>query len=169
MSDERYILWPDKLGGQSNAWALPKDYSLVEIDFGRIGVRDNGFISVIESKGVLPFSIERVFWTYFTPGEIIRGQHAHYRTEEIIVAVTGEIKVSLEFPDGTTQSIILSKPNVGVYIPPYAWRRMEYSHNAVQLAIASLPYDASDYIRDKAAWHSIYGADLSTVEDEVGE
>jgi WxcM-like, C-terminal len=157
-----------KLSSHTKRWPLPKSYELVVIDFGRIGGRDNGFISVVDLNGAIPFSIERIFWTYFTPQEIIRGQHAHYGIEEVILAVAGEINVSLEFPDGSIQSTLLSKPHIGVYIPPYAWRKMEYSHNAVQLAIASQLYDANDYIRDKSDWLSIYSEGLSESGEDPG-
>jgi mannose-6-phosphate isomerase-like protein (cupin superfamily) len=126
------------------------------IDFGRIGERDTGYISVADGLKSLPFPIARVFWTYYTPEEIIRGRHAHYRTEQVLIAVAGEIAVTLEFPDGSIQAIRLAKPNKGVYIPPYAWHTMQYSHNAVQLAIASQPFLAQDYIRDKTLWRQTY-------------
>lgn len=147
-------------------WPKPASYDVLMVDFGRIGERDTGYISVAESQGKLPFTPSRVFWTYFTPEEIIRGRHAHYQTEQVLIAVAGEISVTLEFPDGSIQAVRLSKPNIGVYIAPYVWHTMQYSHNAVQLAIASMPYEAADYIRDKAEWRRIYGV---VAPDSVGE
>jgi mannose-6-phosphate isomerase-like protein (cupin superfamily) len=138
-------------------WPKPTTFEILLLDFGRIGERDTGYISVAEPQGKLPFAPSRVFWTYFTPEEIVRGRHAHYRTEQVLVAVAGEIAVTLEFPDGSIHAVRLAKPNHGLYIPPYTWHTMQYSHNAVQLAIASLPYEAADYIRDKEEWRRIYG------------
>jgi len=62
--------------------------------------------------------------------------------------VTGRIVVITELPDGEILTFPLERANVGVYIPPNVWHTMQYSHTAVQLVLASCPYDASDYIRD---------------------
>jgi mannose-6-phosphate isomerase-like protein (cupin superfamily) len=148
-------------------WPKPEKFEVLVLDFGRIGGRETGYISVADGIKSLPFQIARVFWTYFTPEEIIRGRHAHYRTEQVLIAVAGEISVTLEFPDGSIQAVRLSKPNTGVYIPPYVWHTMQYSHNAVQLAMASTPYEASDYIRDKAQWRQTYGVASPDFEEAM--
>src|SRR5687767_8911140 len=59
-------------------------------EFGKIGDSTIGYISVAESRA-LPFVVQRVYWTYFTPHEVIRGHHAHKTLQQIIVAVAGEI------------------------------------------------------------------------------
>jgi hypothetical protein len=61
----------------------------------KIGSSSIGFISVAENKD-LPFPIERVYWTYFTPNEVIRGNHAHKSLKQILLAVSGEIKIETE-------------------------------------------------------------------------
>lgn len=39
--------------------------------------------------------------------------------------------------------------NYGLYLPPMIWREMDnFSSGSVCLALASEPYDASDYYRD---------------------
>ena len=43
----------------------------------------------------------------------------------------------------------LTKPNIGVHIPPLIWAtQFNYSADAVLLVIASDNYDRDDYIRD---------------------
>jgi mannose-6-phosphate isomerase-like protein (cupin superfamily) len=118
------------------------------IEFGRIGESAIGYITVTESNQ-LPFVVQRMFWTYYTPESITRGRHAHHKTEQILIAVSGKIIVSTESANGEKQMFTLKSPEQGVYIPPNVWHTMEYSHNAVQLALASTPYNAFDYIRDK--------------------
>ncbi|HRE98826.1 MAG TPA: FdtA/QdtA family cupin domain-containing protein [Flavobacteriales bacterium] len=118
------------------------------IDFNQIGDSAIGFISVAESQRKLPFEIKRVFWTYYTPQNVTRGRHAHYVTEQVLIAVAGTIKVSVEIPGAEKLEYLLDSPSKGLYLPPNAWHTMEYSHNAVQLALASTNYDESDYIRD---------------------
>lgn len=117
------------------------------ITFPKLGESSIGYISVTEAESHVPFTINRVFWTYYTPESIVRGRHAHYQTEQVLVAVTGRIIVTTEEPDGTIQVFNLESPNEGVYIPPNCWHTMQYSHTAVQLVFASTKYNEFDYIR----------------------
>lgn len=117
------------------------------INFPKLGASDIGYISVTEQDKIIPFYVERVFWTYFTPESIVRGRHAHHATQQVLVAAAGRIIVTTEMPDGTVDVFRLEDPNVGVYVPPCAWHTMQYSHSAVQLVFASAPYNEADYIR----------------------
>lgn len=117
------------------------------IDFGKLGESSIGYISVAQNDR-LPFKVERVFWTYYTPESIVRGRHAHYKTEQVLIAVTGRIIVNTEDAAGNLLSFVLDDPSKGVYLPPHVWHTMQYSHTAVQMVFASTPYDAADYIRD---------------------
>lgn len=118
------------------------------IDFPKIGMPEIGYISVLEQSKILPFEVQRVFWTYYTPESIVRGRHAHHKTEQVLIAVSGRINVTVEMPDGGVEIHRLEDPHMGLYVPPNAWHSMQYSHSAVQLVLASLPYDEQDYIRN---------------------
>lgn len=115
--------------------------------FPKLGQSALGYISVAE-KECLPFVPKRIYWTYFTPEDVSRGGHAHLELEQILVAVAGKITLNIELAGGKCFEFILDSPNKGVYIPSMAWRTMKYSHNAVQLCIASAEYQENDYIRD---------------------
>jgi hypothetical protein len=117
------------------------------IDFSKIGKSVEGFISICEGDKHVPFEIKRVFWTYFTPDNIIRGRHAHLNTEMVLVAVAGKIIVNTEMPGGITDSFILDNPNVGVYLPKLCWHTMQYSHSSVQMVLTNTLYDEKDYVR----------------------
>ena len=117
------------------------------INFPKIGNTALGYISLAE-KDTLPFDVKRIYWTYFTPEDVERGAHAHYELEQILVAVAGRITVNTEMPDGSKQTFILESPDKGVFLPKYSWHIMQYSHNAVQMCIASMVYEEIDYIRD---------------------
>lgn len=117
------------------------------IQFKSIGKSDIGYISLAE-KEMLPFVPQRIYWTYFTPEDVIRGHHSHYNLEQILVAVAGKIIVTTELKNGDKNEFILESPKIGLYIPKMCWRVMRYSHNAVQMCIASEVYDEKDYIRD---------------------
>ncbi len=117
------------------------------IKFPKIGQPSLGYISLAE-KDLLPFEVNRIYWTYFTPENVERGGHSHLELEQILVAVAGQVTVVTEMPGGMKKEFILDSPDKGLYIPKLCWREMRYSHNAVQMCIASIVYDEADYIRD---------------------
>ncbi len=117
------------------------------IQFPKIGKTIEGYISVAEND-LLPFDVKRVYWTYFTPESISRGGHAHHELEQILVAVAGKIVVTTQMPGEPEQKFILDCANQGLYMPKYCWHTMQYTHNSVQMCIANMSYQESDYIRD---------------------
>lgn len=124
------------------------------IEFPRIGSTMQGYISVSENDS-LPFEVNRVYWTYYTPESITRGGHAHYELEQILVAVAGKIIVETEMPGDIKERFILESPSVGLVIPKCCWRVMQYTHSSVQMCIASLAYEEKDYIRDYEVFKKI--------------
>ena len=128
------------------------------INFSKFGDSEIGYISVAEQQQLVPFGIQRIFWTYYTPKSIVRGRHAHYVSEQVLIAVAGRITVLTELANGTMQTFRLEDPNVGLYVPPHAWHTMQYSNSAVQLALSSIPYNAADYIRDYNEFKRVWQA-----------
>ncbi len=119
----------------------------VLFNFPKIGSPPLGYISMAENE-TLPFEVKRIYWTYFTPEEVERGGHSHLQLQQILVAVSGIITVKTEMTSGEKNVFILDAPYKGLFIPKLCWRDLKYSHNAVQMCIASIAYDESDYIRD---------------------
>ena len=117
------------------------------IEFAKVGSPSIGFISVAENQQ-LPFSVERVYWTYFTPNEVIRGNHAHKNLQQILLAVAGQITIETETKTGIKTSFTLTKPHHGLFIPSLCWRTLQFSHNAVLLCLASAQFTEADYIRN---------------------
>ena len=126
------------------------------IEFPKLGEPGIGYISVTEQSQLVPFEVRRIFWTYYTPESIVRGRHAHHRTEQVLVAAAGRITVTTELADGTIELFRLEDPHVGLYVPPHAWHTMQYSHSAVQLVLASAVYEESDYIRKHDVFKQIW-------------
>ena len=118
------------------------------IRFDSIGSSKLGYITAVQYPENLPFVVKRVYWTYFTPHNVERGNHAHFDLHQIIVAVSGIIRFSIEGPDGSRSEFILDNPDVGLYLPPMHWRTIHFSHTAVLLCLASQEYQAEDYIRE---------------------
>jgi WxcM-like protein len=116
------------------------------INFPKIGESSLGYISLAEKEN-LPFVPKRIYWTYYTPEDVVRGNHSHYELEQILVALAGKINVTLITSDGKQHDFVLDTPDKGLFIPKMCWRTMKYSHNSAQMCIASMEYSESDYIR----------------------
>jgi len=109
----------------------------------------DGSLAVIEADGgPLPFPIRRVYYLHSVPEGAKRGGHAHRRLEQMLVAVSGRLRVLLD--DGAERrSEELSDPTVGLYLPTMVWRELvDFDAGTVCLVIASRPYEPEDYIRD---------------------
>lgn len=118
------------------------------INFDSIGDTSLGYITIAQKNKKVPFEIKRVYWTYYTPHHVVRGNHAHHKLEQLIFAVSGVIDFELENNNGQKFSFKLDKPDVGLYIPPLHWRVIKFSHSSVLLCLASEEYKEEDYIRD---------------------
>lgn len=118
------------------------------ITLSKIGSGDLGYISVVENSELIPFEIKRVYWTYYTPQDVLRGGHAHKDLKQLIVAVSGKIIFNTEDLDGNKMEFILDSPDKGLYIPEKIWRDIKFSHNAVLLCLASEKYSEEDYYRE---------------------
>jgi hypothetical protein len=113
-----------------------------------IGDSSIGYITISELQKDIPFDIKRVYWTYYTPQNVVRGYHAHKKLRQVIFAVSGIIRFKVECRDGLKHEFLLDQPHIGLYLPPYTWREIQFSHNAVLLCLASEWFEESDYIRE---------------------
>ena len=118
------------------------------IKFKSIGSSNLGYISVAEEFNDVPFQIKRTYWTYYTPQNVLRGGHANIDKEMVIIAVSGSIEIEVELKSGFKNTYLLNSPDEGLYLPKLCWHTMKYSHNAVQLVLASNLYSEDDYVRD---------------------
>lgn len=107
-----------------------------------------GSLTAGESPGQLPFVPQRYFLVFDVPGKEVRGEHAHRRCHQFLVAAHGSVTVMAD--DGrASEEFVLDGPDLGLYLPPMVWAaQYRYSPDAVLLVLASDPYDAADYIRD---------------------
>lgn len=125
------------------------------LHFPSNGAPSEGYLTVATGNTGIPFAIRRAFWTYFTPNNVTRGRHAHYETEMVIIAVHGRIRLSTELLSGELSEFVLEQPEQGLYLPPLCWHVMAYSHDAVQLVLASTEYNPADYIRSYPEFREI--------------
>jgi oxalate decarboxylase/phosphoglucose isomerase-like protein (cupin superfamily) len=118
------------------------------IQFPKI-VDPRGNLTFIQNPQQIPFSIQRVFWTYDVPGGEKRGGHAYNKQEEVIIALSGSFDVIVVNEKGENTTFSLNRSCFGLYLPPSTWRQMEnFSTNSLALHLSSSKYDESDYVRD---------------------
>lgn len=107
-----------------------------------------GQLVALEESREIPFEIKRIYYMYDTLTDVVRGCHAHKSLQQIIISVHGSCKIRLD--DGNEiETVILNKPNEGLYIANTVWREIyDFSPDAVLLVLASEYYEESEYIRN---------------------
>ena len=107
-----------------------------------------GDLTVVEGSSDIPFEIKRVYYLYNVPCNSFRGGHAHLDLEQVLFALSGSFRVTLN--DGQkTERKWLSDPSEGLYLKNMVWRELDcFSQGSVLMVLASRHYDEGDYIRD---------------------
>ena len=121
------------------------DCTIIELDKHH---HKKGNISVVENRKTIPFEIKRAYYLYDIPGGESRGGHAHKELSQLIIAASGSFSVTLD--DGNVKrTFTLNRPYQGLLVVPGIWRTLDdFSSGSVCLVLASMVYDAADYIRD---------------------
>tara|TARA_Y100001963_G_scaffold156137_2_gene248957 strand:- start:391 stop:813 length:423 start_codon:yes stop_codon:yes gene_type:complete len=122
-----------------------KDVKLLNL---RTFIEPDGNLVPMESKYDIPFNIKRIFYVYGVNDQNDRGKHAHYKTKQVLICLSGEVEVVVD--DGThRKKYNLTKPNQAVYIPEMIWDEQRYlTKDSVLLVLANTNYDVNDYIED---------------------
>ena len=120
------------------------DISIVDFPFFK---ESNGSLLVMESGGVVPFEIARVFFVKADAGAV-RGNHAHYECFQLLQCNNGSIVVTCN--DGNKYvDYRLYEPNQGLLIPPGIWASQTYTYNnSSLLVLCDQPFSEADYIRN---------------------
>lgn len=107
-----------------------------------------GSLTPLETGKGLPFEPQRVFLVHGVPSNHVRGEHAHHRCEQLLVAAHGALSVVVD--DGVVrEEVLLDDPSIGLYLAPMIWGvQYKFGKDTVLMVAASAAYDASDYIRD---------------------
>jgi dTDP-4-dehydrorhamnose 3,5-epimerase-like enzyme len=93
---------------------------------------------------LLPFEIRRVFWINHAD-KMVRGGHRHQVNRQALIAISGEILVSLN--DGKHRhDVHLSRQNQCLIVEPEDWHTMSFGPGSILLVFASHSYDVKDYI-----------------------
>ncbi|MCF7838161.1 MAG: FdtA/QdtA family cupin domain-containing protein [Candidatus Marinimicrobia bacterium] len=142
------------------AWGM---YRLIPFDVrhGNCGGSLVQFQPGSENKNTLPFAIGKVLVMSGIRPEDVRGNHAHFHTEEIVVVLQGGCSFDLDDGRGRHETVRLEAglaedqcPALLLY--PHIWRVFHhFQPNTILLVIASIPYDEADYIRDRNAFEQL--------------
>jgi hypothetical protein len=126
------------------------------ISFEQVGTTAEGLLTSTQFADKLPFALKRVFWIQGTPPAVTRGHHANKTTEEVLIALTGTIKVEAETSNGVSE-FILSGSDKGLYIPALCWTKLTFTEGSIALCLASTDYDEQDYLRDYDKYKQLIG------------
>lgn len=103
----------------------------------------------------LPFKPKRVFTVTNVPKDDIRGQHAHYKTEQILICVNGSILVGLD--DGKNKKEIILNKGDSILVKKMVWDWQKFlTGSDVLLVICSTKYKKSDYIEDLSEFYKSF-------------
>jgi UDP-2-acetamido-3-amino-2,3-dideoxy-glucuronate N-acetyltransferase len=95
----------------------------------------------------LPFEPKRMFIVKDVPYGEIRGNHAHYKTQQLLICTRGIVDVIMH--DGKEEEVYKLNENESILIPEMVWDSQRFLENDSQiLVICSTKYDINDYIID---------------------
>ncbi len=106
-----------------------------------------GKLSVAEFSLDFPFVPKRMFFVYGVPSKETRGEHAHRRCRQLLIATAGSVSVMVD--NGLDRTVVrLDRTDMGLLIDAGVWAsQFNYSHDASLAVLASEHYLESDYIR----------------------
>ncbi len=117
-----------------------------------------GTVVVNQAPDDLPFATTRMFRVLDVPRGEMRGDHAHRRCHQFIVALAGSVEVVVD--DGRARwRTTLDSPDLGLHVPPMTWTIQTGFRPGTQvLVLASEPYDRAEYIEDRDEFDALVGA-----------
>lgn len=124
--------------------AVPQLISLQKISFDSLDFD----IKVVEENIHTPFSIKRVYWLSAGNEEQERGNHAHLNSQQLIVALSGSIKIQLMDTDKKKYDFLLSSQEEGLYIPSKHWLTILLPAGGVLLCFSSLNFAEQSTLYD---------------------
>ena len=117
------------------------------INFNVMGDERGSLIALEENHNV-PFDVKRVFYIYGTQEGVPRGEHSHYKTKQLLIAINGGCKVTLD-SGHSQETYTLNKPNIGLFQDALIWGSMhDFSNDCVLMVLADTYYDETDYIKN---------------------
>lgn len=102
----------------------------------------------------LSFVPQRIFTVSDVPANHIRGEHAHYTTEQFLLCIKGQIIVYLDDGKEITETLLSSGQSI--YIPKMVWDSQKFiTGHELMVVLASTEYSLEDYILDKNLFYTL--------------
>lgn len=104
-------------------------------------------ISIEYQKNIF-FEIKRVFYIYNVGINSTRGKHAHFKTKQCLISVSGSCTVFLDNGLGLQKEYKLDSPEKYLIQDPLIWGSMyNFSKDNVLLVMADTCFSEDDYIK----------------------
>jgi len=109
---------------------------------------ERGNLTALELPELVPFHVKRIFMVHHVSNLEIRGEHAHKKCWQFLIAAAGSITVDVS--DGVLKdTFLLDSPEKGLLIPPLIWgTQYNYSDDGSLLVLASEKFDPDDYLHN---------------------
>jgi dTDP-4-dehydrorhamnose 3,5-epimerase-like enzyme len=116
------------------------------IDFPSFG-DERGVLTSIEQIKNIPIEVKRIFFMHHVTED--RGGHAHIDTDQIIIAISGSLK--LKVFNGINEDIyLLNDCTIGIFTPRLTYCDLyDFSPDAVCLVLANTYYDIKMSLRNR--------------------
>jgi dTDP-4-dehydrorhamnose 3,5-epimerase-like enzyme len=111
------------------------------------GDDERGVLSYMELTD-LKFIPRRMYYVSNVPKGSIRGGHGHYKDEQYIFCVKGQIKIHM-LSKNEEETIVLN-PGECVYVDRMVWGEQQYmTGDDIMLVLCSTKHDDNDKFSDK--------------------
>ncbi|ORM68269.1 sugar 3,4-ketoisomerase [Pantoea rwandensis] len=108
---------------------------------------ERGSLISLEHNSNIHFDIKRVYYMFNTRDDVRRGCHAHRHLKQLVVAVRGSCRFTLDNGQERIE-LLLDNPAQGLLLDSMIWREMhEFSEDCVLMVLADQVYDETDYVR----------------------
>lgn len=114
----------------------------MKIEKKKLKVFNNGrgLLAPLEFRDI-DFKPERMFYVVNTPQNCRRGEHAHFKTKQLLICVKGKIGIDL------AEDYIVLNENEYVYLPNLVWAAQDFlTEDDVLLVLCSTNFNERDYI-----------------------
>ncbi len=107
------------------------------------GKEEMGYLVPLDEN--IPFEVKRLFYLIDVPKEVSRGRHAYHETKQVLICVSGKVKVRCQ-EDEREVIYHLYDNQQGLYLEPHVWREAyDFSEGGVLLVLSSKEYSEEDY------------------------
>jgi len=109
---------------------------------------ESGALSAIDNLSENAFPIERFYYVMGTKAGVVRGNHAHKKSKQILTCVSGKFNIYLDDGEEKTE-VVLEELGPSLVITTPTWLRYEpVIDNSILLVLSDSRHDRSDYITD---------------------